>query len=210
MEYIDVENWKRNEHFNFFHQMDYPHFNICGNVDITHFLQVVKEKKISFYYAMIYAATAVANEIVNFRYRIRDHQVVLHDKIHPSFTYLDAAEGDLFKIVAVEMEDELLAFVNAAAAKAKEQKAYFHFNEDATVRDDLLYITSVPWIAFTSLSHTISFNKNDSAPRVAWGKYFMENDKMQLPLSVQVNHALVDGVHIGNYFSKLQAYLDAV
>ena len=208
MEYIDVENWQRKEHFKFFHQMDYPHFNICGNVDITHFLKVVKEKQISFYYAMIYASTYVANEIVNFRYRIRENQVVLHDKIHPSFTYLHADEGDLFKIVAVEMQDDLFAFASAAAEKAKEQKEYFHFSGEAE-RDDLLYITSVPWIAFTNLTHTISLNKNDSAPRIAWGKYFAEDNKVLLPLSVQVNHALVDGVHIGNYFSKLQDYLDA-
>ena len=209
MEYIDMENWKRKEHFKLFHGMDYPHFNICGNLDITHFLQVVKEKKISFYYSMIFAATVVANEIVNFRYRIRDGQVVLHEKIDPSFTYLDAAQGDLFKIVTVKMQDDLFTFVNDAGEKAKKQEEYFHFSNVET-RDDLLYITSVPWIAFTSITHAFSMDKNDSAPRVGWGKYFMENDKVLLPLSVQVNHALADGVHVGTYFAKLQEYIDVL
>lgn len=209
MEYIDIENWKRKEHFKFFHRMDYPHFNICSNIDITHFLKVIKGEKVSFYYAMIYAATFVANEVINFRYRIRDGQVVLHEKIDPSFTYLDADEGDLFKIVTAEMQEDLFTFVKSAEEKGKRQKEYFHFSS-AAERDDLLYITSVPWISFTNLTHTISLDKNDSAPRVAWGKYFAENDKVLLPLSVQVNHALVDGVHVGSYFSKLQDYMDAL
>jgi chloramphenicol O-acetyltransferase type A len=207
MEYIDLETWKRKEHFNFFNRMDYPHFNICGNIDITHFLKVIKAEKVSFYYAMIYAATHAANEVINFRYRIREQQVVLHDKLHPSFTYLKAGEGDLFKIVRAEMQEDLFTFVNDAEERAKQQQEYFNVN-NAVERDDLLYVTSVPWISFTNLTHTISLNKNDSVPRIAWGKYLTENNKVLLPLSVQVNHALVDGVHVGSYFSKLQEYLD--
>ncbi len=29
-----------------------------------------------------------------------------------------------------------------------------------------------------------------------------------MPLSVQVNHALMDGVHVGRYYERVQAYLD--
>jgi len=87
------------------------------------------------------------------------------------------------------------------------QNDYFNLKELAG-RDDLIYITCIPWISFTHLSHTISLNKNDSVPRISWGKYFMENNKVLLPFSVQVNHALVDGIHIGRYFLKLQNYID--
>jgi chloramphenicol O-acetyltransferase type A len=29
-----------------------------------------------------------------------------------------------------------------------------------------------------------------------------------MPLSVQVNHALMDGIHVGRYYGQVQAYLD--
>jgi chloramphenicol O-acetyltransferase type A len=29
-----------------------------------------------------------------------------------------------------------------------------------------------------------------------------------MPLSVQVHHALMDGIHVGRYYEKFQAYLD--
>ncbi|WP_409294071.1 CatA-like O-acetyltransferase [Peribacillus sp. SCS-26] len=38
--------------------------------------------------------------------------------------------------------------------------------------------------------------------------FFEENEKIKLPVSVQAHHALVDGVHIGQYFMKLQDWLD--
>ncbi|WP_411955953.1 CatA-like O-acetyltransferase [Clostridium estertheticum] len=31
---------------------------------------------------------------------------------------------------------------------------------------------------------------------------------MKLPLSVQVHHSLVDGIHVGQYFNKIQEILD--
>jgi chloramphenicol O-acetyltransferase type A len=207
MEYIDMGNWKRKEHFDFFYRADYAQYNICANIDITKFLNFVKEEQISFYYAMIHASTYVANEIVNFRYRIRADKVVLHDKLNPSFTDLNGKEDDLFKLVTVDMKDNILEFVNYAKEKSQSQRDYFSLNETAG-KDNFVYITCIPWVSFTHISHTFSRNKNDSVPRISWGKYFSENNNVLLPFSVQVNHALVDGVHVGEYFDKLQKHID--
>ncbi len=131
---------------------------------------------VSFYYAMIYAATKPGNEIVNFRYRIRENGIVLHDKLHPSFTDLNDNEDDLFKFVTVDMRDDLFEFVKHAEEKSRTQQDYFNF-PDMAGRDDLIYITCIPWISFTHLSHTISLNRDDAAPRISWGKYFSEGNK---------------------------------
>ncbi|WP_428866904.1 CatA-like O-acetyltransferase [Clostridium sediminicola] len=52
------------------------------------------------------------------------------------------------------------------------------------------------WVSFTSITHPIQMNPVHSVPRIAWGKYFEENGKIKLPLSVQVHHSLVDGIHV--------------
>jgi chloramphenicol O-acetyltransferase type A len=186
--------------------MDYPHYNISVNIDITNFLAKTKEKGIPFFYAMVYAATYALNQVEQFRYRIRGEQVVLHDVIHPSFT--DMSEGtDMFKMVTVNMENSLEDFVEKARAKSVHQTDHFVF-KDVEGRDDLIYITSVQWVSFTHMSHTISFNKDDSVPRLAWGKYFKQDDKILLPFSVQAHHSFVDGIHVGRYIDCFQAYLD--
>jgi len=206
MKIIDLNIWDRTIHYQFFKRMDYPHYNICVNLDITNFLNELKEKQIPFYYAMIYAATFGLNQVEGFRYRIRGEQVVLHDIIHPSFT--DMSEGtDLFKMVTVNMEETILDFTKKANEKATSQQDYFVL-KDVEGRDDLVYITCIPWVSFTHLSHTISFNKDDSIPRLAWGKYYNDGDKILLPFSVQAHHSFVDGIHMGQYIDYLQAYLD--
>ncbi len=206
MEIIDLKTWDRTIHFNFFRRMDYPQYLICSNIEITNFLRKLREKNVSFYYGMIYAATYALNQVKEFKYRIRGDKVVLHDKIHPSFT--DMTEGsEMFKMVTVDMEVNIENFVSKAEKKANSQKDYFVI-KDVGGRDDLIYITCIPWISFTNLSHTISFNKDDSVPRLAWGKYFEENGKVLMPFSVQAHHSFVDGIHMGKYFDALQKYLD--
>lgn len=209
MEYINIESWKRKQHFAFFYKMDYPQYNICMDLDITHFLTFTKENKLSFYYAMIFAAMQSINKVENFRYRIREGKVVLHDKIHPSFTEMDNTDDELFKMVTTELTESITTFVQDAERDNENQNVYFD-PQKLIGRDDLVYITSIPWISFTHLSHTISLNRNDAVPRISWGKYYENGDKVWLPFSVQVHHALVDGVHVGKYIKVLQDYLNEI
>jgi chloramphenicol O-acetyltransferase type A len=55
--------------------------------------------------------------------------------------------------------------------------------------------------------HPIDLNPVDSVPRFAWGKFFEQGDHLKMPLSVQAHHALMDGVHMGRYYDKVQALL---
>jgi len=206
MEYIDMNSWRRKEHFAFFHALDYPQFNVCVNLDITHFLAFVKENKLSFYYSMMYAACTKANEIENFRYRIRDGRVVLHEKADPSFTDITPGD-DLFKYVTAELTGDMLHFTDLAR-EASRKKTYYMPDPEDEKRDDLIYITCLPLIAFTSISNAIHMHADDSIPRFSWGKYFEENGRVLLPFSVQVNHALADGLQVGQYINSLQNYLD--
>jgi chloramphenicol O-acetyltransferase type A len=206
MNYIDMDKWNRKAHFDFFHRMDYPQFNLCMNIDVTHFLDCTRSNRLSFYYSMIYAATKAANETEEFRCRIRNDRVILHEKVHPSFTDT-AQESDLFKFVTVDMKEGLAEFVHYAKEESGKQEDYFNAGGD---RDDLLYITCIPWITFTSLSHTISLRKDDSVPRISWGRYFNEGGKVLLPFSVQANHALMDGLHVARYVERLEAYINSL
>jgi chloramphenicol O-acetyltransferase type A len=210
MIYIDLETWKRKEHFDFFYRMDYPQFNICMNLDISKFLIFTKEHRLSFYYSMIYAVTAVVNMVDDFKYRIRDGKVILHDKIHPSFTYMDNNEkNDLFKLITVDFEGNIFEFEKTAKEISQNQRDYFGLDK-LRGRDDLIYITCIPWISFTHISHTITINKNDSVPKISWGKYYSDGEKVLLPFSVQVNHALMDGFQIGKFVEQLQNYIDGI
>ena len=180
------------------------------DIDISNFIKFTKQNGLSFYYSMVFATTSVINQIDDFKYRIRDDKVVIHDKIHPSFTDMNKDEkDDLFKLVTIELSNDIYEFEKIAKEASENQGDYFGLDK-LIGRDDLVYITCIPWISFTHISHTISLNKNDSVPRISWGKYYKQEDKTLLPFSVQVNHALLDGFHIGKYIDRLQTFMNVI
>ena len=199
---VDLESWARKEHYRFFMRMDHPQYNLCFDLDVSRLVEDCRRSGRSFYYSLIFHSMACANRIPEFRYRARGGKVLLHDRLQPSFTDL-GPDSDLFRIVTLELPDTLDAFVAQAGEKSRAQSHPFDFT-GFEGRDDLVYFTSIPWIAFTQLTHPVTLNREDSVPRLSWGKYREEAGRFVLPYSVQVHHAFVDGLHIGRFKALLE------
>lgn len=205
MKIVDVDKWNRKKHYNYFRQLDYPHFSICANVDITNFYTYIKENELPFFISVLFASTKAANSIKEFRLRIREDKVVEHENVNPSFTVM--TESEVFSFCTSNFVNEYNEFRDNTLKKIEKVKNYVSI-EDEPGRDDLLYITCIPWVSFTNITHPIQMNPVDSIPRISWGKYFEENGKIKLPMSVQVHHALADGIHVGQYYNTIQEILD--
>lgn len=201
---IDVTHWKRALHCQIFRDSIEPAYCVTFELDITAFLEKIRATGSSFSLALIFVVSKCANEIEEFRYRFRDGQVVLYDRINTAFTYLDG-ETELFKVVNVEMQDTLEEYVSAAAQKAADQKEYF----TGPLGNDVFQFSPMPWVSYTHISHTNSGKKEVATPLFDWGKYFHRDGKWILPFSVQVHHSFVDGIHIGKLADSLQNYLDS-
>ena len=102
------------------------------------------------------------------------------------------------------MQDTIEEYVSLAANTVREQKECF----TAPMESDIYQFSSFPWVSFTHISHTESGKKDNATPMIDWGKYFIRDEKVMLPFSVQVHHSFVDGVHIGKLANLLQDYLD--
>ena len=203
MRLINMQTWARREHFKAFSAFDYPHFSLCANVDLTALYPFIKQRGISINLAIVYLLARAANAIPEFRYRIRPGEVVEHEIVHPSTTIL--TKEDLFSFCTIEYIEDFSSF----AVKAVKQIA--SLQDHPTVgnkpgQDDLLFMTAIPWVSFTSFMHPLHLHPADSVPRFAWGKFFEEGEFLKMPLSVQGHHALMDGLHVGKLFAEVQDY----
>ena len=88
MKKIDTERWERRELYDFFSGMSQPFYSVTFQVDVTELYQYVKQKGLSFYYALVWLCTKAANRVENFRYTVREKDVWLLDERIPSFTDL--------------------------------------------------------------------------------------------------------------------------
>lgn len=205
MRKIDINTWPRREHFKLFSAFNHPHAGLCANVDITAFYPAVKQRGISFTIATTYMIARAANVIPELRYRIRGQEVVEHEIVHPAITYLTGE--DLFSFCTFDYIEDFSDF----AAMSEERIVYMREHPtlaDEPGRDDLLFMTPIPWVSFTGVLHPMQLHPEDSVPRIAWGKFFQAGELLKMPLGVQGHHALMDGIHIGRFYAELQDYLD--
>ena len=205
MKKIDLSNWERVQHYQVFKNCVQPQYCVTFELDITHFMEMIKRNNYSFTFSLVYSVSKCANQIKEFRYRSVNGNPVIFDKINTAFTYLNK-DTELFKVVNVEMTDTLEEYVALATEIEKAQKDYFV----APLGNDVFQFSAFPWVSYTHISHTDSGNKENATPLFDWGKYYKKDNKIMLPFSVQVHHSFVDGVHIGKLAENLQHYLDTL
>ena len=85
-----------------------------------------------------------------------------------------------------------------------EQKEYF----TGPLGNDVFQCSPMPWVTYTHISHTNSGKKDNATHLFDWGKYYEKNGKIMIPISVQVHHSFVDGIHIGKFVNRLQTNSD--
>ena len=200
---IDQAHWKRAMHCAVFRNCIEPAFCITVKLDVNHFCRRVKELGFPFTYPLIYLISRAANEIEEFRYRFLDGQVVLFDRIHTAFTYLNP-ETELFKVVNVPLTDALEEYVALADRTQKEQKEYF----TRPLGRDVFQFSPLPWLNYTHISHTNAGNKDNATPLFDWGRWEELDGKRLLPFSIQAHHSFVDGLHVARLVEKIQRSLD--
>ncbi|HRX91394.1 MAG TPA: chloramphenicol acetyltransferase [Candidatus Izemoplasmatales bacterium] len=204
---IDLDTWPRKKHFMLFKDSDQPHFGITFEADVTPLVDFSKTSKTSFFAVMLHAVMTSLNQIPEFRYRIRPDGVILHDIVSPSYTVL--SDDDLFYFVTTDYCDSLAQFVfkvqkDIEAAKIRKSL------DDVEGKDDIVYISSLPWFSFTSLTHPSDTKHPDSFPRISWDKYRMIDGKAIIHISVSAHHALCDGIHIYRFISNLKTYAEKI
>lgn len=194
----------RQKHFDFFRQMDQPHFNICGPVEITGLKDWCRERKVPVTPVIVYLLSRVANSLPVFRQRVRGDRAVEHPAVHPSFTVPTEASS-VFSFCTVEYHPSGPVFLQRARRRMEEMARQPSF-EDEAGRDDYLYLSALPWIRFTGLTHAMHHTPADSVPRISWGQFYEENGRLLMPLSVQAHHALVDGRDTGAFFRQTEQW----
>ena len=202
---IEIENWKRKDTFEFFLNFENPFFNLTAPVDVTNLRKFCKTHQLSFSLASLFYSIQTANQIPEFRWRLVEEKLIEFDKIHATQTILNGDET--FSFCYFELTENVFEFVENGKKAIEKYKKLRTFEVEAD-RLDLIYYSTIPWVAFTGYKNATRLDFSRTVPRIVSGKLFEENGKMKLPHSVEVHHSMMDGIHVGKYFNQLQEKLD--
>lgn len=196
-----MENfYLRKDRFNFFESFEKPQVNICYELEVDDFRSYCKENNLPVFHFFLYQLMMALNEIENFKYRIYQGEVIKIDQYHASYTVIN--EQNLFNYTRFTFSDDMKTFIErslAARDEVKNETKLVNTGIELSEREmkNYVFITSLPWMKFTSIEHPVYRMKSADIPSVAWGKFTeIPNGKFLVPFSVQAHHGFVDGHHI--------------
>jgi chloramphenicol O-acetyltransferase type A len=198
---LDLEKWPRKGTYEFFKDYEDPFFNIAANLDVTRLYRFCKDNNLAYSLAGLFYSLKTANAIPEFRIRLKDGKLVEFDTIHATQTILNADET--FSFCYFENKPDVFEFTTAGKASLEKYKALKSFDVESD-RLDLIYYSVIPWVSFTSFKHATRIDKTQTVPRIVFGRLFDEGPVKKMPLSVEVNHAIMDGFHVGKFFNLFQ------
>ena len=203
---LDMARYGRKAQFDYFRSLAYPYLGLTVRVDITDFLAALKAKRAPFFLSFCRAATRAANAVPAFRQRIRGGGIVEYDRCPGSVT-LALPDGN-YCYCTLPDEEPFEAWLPAAEA-ARDRALDAASVEDGADGESLLFLSSVPWLHYSDLTQPVP-QPADSNPRITWGKYAEEGGRMLLPVTVLVNHALMDARQIADFFAALEREIESV
>lgn len=206
--YLDTDGWSRREAFEYFRGFDKPYFSVCVRLDVAPLKAYLAQAGVgSFSLACHFLTLRIANLQPPFRLRLQGGRVRVYERIGGSATVL--RDDDSFSFAYFDDAPDYAQFclgASAAIAASRSGRAPFDPKLDEAA---VIHFTTLPWLHFSSFSHARNWGQEDSIPKIAFGRTDADGARWWLPCSVEVHHALMDGLQLGRYVQALEAALAA-
>ena len=211
MREIDLKNWNRYKQYTWFHTFRDATYGVNSLLDVTDLVKYVKENNKSFFVCFLYILMKGLNSVDEMRIRYVDGKVVIHDMVYPAYTVM--TEAGTFENVRSDNPENFKDFydvVKRDVENAKKLKKVKDSYNDSMIYDEY-YITCLPWLDFSGLTHPIPDDKaSQTVPRICFGKYHLEADRYKMMLNIVVSHEFVDGYPLSQVFINIQNMLDNI
>ena len=204
MKIVDTTSWNRHKLYNHFLGLKDPYFGVTIPFDVTKAYEYAKDNTISFFVKYLHDCLNAINKVDNFRYRIIDSQVIDFEVIHASATI--ARPDHTYGFSFIEYDKDLEIFLN----RFKKEKQRILSSDDLyppVNGQDCIHCSAMPWFTFSGHKEPTS-GELQSIPQLAFSKFEKRDNRLIMNVSIHVNHALVDGYHVGLFAEEFQFYLN--
>ena len=104
----------------------------------------------------MYLVSKVCNTIKEFKYRFENNQIVEYDIVHPS--YILKVQEDAFNFCTVPFTLDFNTFYECAISESNKLMGNINLDHEEE-RNDLIFISCVPWVSFTHILHPVSISR---------------------------------------------------
>lgn len=204
---IDLDKWDRGKLYRFYIENLRNVLSMTVDINVTKLVAFVKAHGLKFYSAMIWVVSKVINAHSEFKYsRDQDGKLIRWDYVSPYYADFHKEDENFVKLVT-EFSDDLNEF-HARFLADRERCKNLRAFDLRDIPKNTFDVSCLPWVTYKSFDIHVFDSGTYLAPVVTWGKYSMENDKIIMPLSMNIHHAVADGFHLCRFFNEVQELIN--
>lgn len=201
---ININNWDRKEYFEHYYKNIPCTYSMTVKVDITK----IKNENKHLYSTLLFCLTKIINNHQEFRTCFNAEGILgCFDEMIPSYTIFNQ-KTESFTILWTQVNKNYADFYKAY----KYDVENFCKNKKLICKpkmpENVFNVSMIPWVAFEGFNLNLQKGYDYLLPIFTFGKYYKENDKYWITLSVQVHHAVCDGFHTCRLINELQDMLN--
>ncbi|WPC42191.1 CatA-like O-acetyltransferase [Clostridium sp. JS66] len=202
---IDMDTWTRAHTYNYFTKtVSTLIYSINVTVDVTILRNTLKSKGLKFFPTYLYLVTRAIGKQQEFLMTMQDNVLGYWDCQTPFYPVFHE-DNKTITFLWTEYDEDFEVFYKSYISDMKQYgKSHDIMLSKETPPSNNYIISCIPWFSFNGLSMQLQNAKNYYAPIFEAGGFTETNGTIMMPLSITVNHAVVDGYHIKLLLQELQ------
>ena len=202
---IDKETYYRKGVFRHFSEDCKCSTSMTARLDVTELVAHSKKTNTKFYINFLYLLSKVLNSRDDYKmaYLWQTQELICYDVVHPT-QYVFHDDTETFTLVYSEYCADYKTFYANAFADVEKAKQTREYGLDMANHPNWFDASYISWLSYDSLNVELPDGYLYFLPIINWGRYREENDRLQMPVTVRLNHAIADGFLVANVYRLLQ------
>lgn len=206
---LDLETWPRQEIFYYFSKMEPTSYSLTVPLDVTKLRQTLSFAGMKFYPAYLWLVTRTLHRQTEFKLAEKEGQLGYYHTLTPLYAIFHD-DDHTFSLQWTLYQERFLDFYQAYL----EDQRLYGKNHGILARpgqlppENAYTVSCVPWISFQHFAVHSYQNQPYYFPSIETGKFYEQDGKILLPLSITCHHAATDGYHVHRFLETLQQEAD--
>ena len=202
---IDKEKYYRKGVFRHFSEDCKCSTSMTARIDVTDLVEFSKKKDRKFYINFLYVLSKVLNSRDDYKmgYLWQSQELICYDVVNPT-QYVFHEDTETCTPVYTNYCNDYETFYKNAFADVEQAKKTRDYKLDMENHPNWFVASYISWLSYDSFNVELPDGFLFFAPIVNWGKYRKENDRLVMPVSVRLNHAIADGYLVAKVFKLLE------
>ena len=202
---VDKEKYYRKGVYRHFSEDCKCSVSMTARIDVTELYRKSKATDTKFYLNFLYILCKVLNSREDYRmgYLWQTDTLVCYDKINP-VQYVFHDDTETCSIAYSEYYEDYKTFYDKALEDLEKAKQTHKYGLDSANHPNWFDASYISWLSYDSLNIELPDGYLYFAPIINWGKFRKENERLMMPVTVRMNHAVADGYLIAKVFKLLE------